>query len=229
MRLCRRICLIIPKLPSPQKLQEGTDNMSVLLKALRGVCTVLVIISCAAILVLAALTTYNVVMRYILSRPVTGATEWSQMLLIISMLAMGIAVADGRAIRVGMVVDRFPKRVNVVFEIIMGFIALAFFTLVGWMLIARLGWLIERGKAYLYLGWPEWPLYLALGISFLSCALGTIVFAVNSIVNFKDAKEKDIFDENPDLAILALANEEEARKSAGGNGAVNSETGEVAE
>jgi len=216
--------------------------MSVFLKVLRGICTVLVVISCAAILVLAALTTYNVVMRYILSKPVTGATEWSQMLLIISMLAMGIAVADGRAIRVGMVVDRFPKRVNVAFEIIMGLIALAFFALVGWMLIARLGWLIERGKAYLYLGWPEWPMYLALGISFLSCALGTIVFAVNSIVNFKSAKDKDVFDENPDLAILALANEEDARNSGGsgddgngdsghgaGNGAGTTDKGEVTE
>ena len=183
----------------------------------------LMIISCAAIVLLAGLTAYNVIMRYVFSKPVTGATEWSQMLLIIAMLAMGIAIADGRSIRVGMIVDHFPKKLNIAFELIMGLLAFAFFALVGWMLIDRIGWLIERKKAYLYLGWPEWPLYGALGIAFLSSAVGTAVCVIKNIINFKSAKEKDIFDENPDLAAITETYEFTAPED--GNDTKNIEVG----
>jgi TRAP-type C4-dicarboxylate transport system permease small subunit len=145
-------------------------------------------------------------MRYIFSSPVTGATEWSQMLLIISMLAMGIAVADGRAIRVGIIVDRFPRRMNIAFELIMGILALLFFALVGYALVDRIGWEIEKKKAYFYVGWPEWPMYLSLGIAFLTSALGTIYFVIKSILNVKTAKEKELTDD-PELAALLLTYE----------------------
>jgi TRAP-type C4-dicarboxylate transport system permease small subunit len=181
--------------------------MTKVLKALRGVCLLFMIISCIAILVLAAMTTYNVVMRGIFSKPLTGATEWGQMLLIIAMLAMGIAVADGRAIRVGMVVDRFSKKPNIVFEFVMGFLALVFFALVGVALVSRIGWLMDKKKAYLYLGWPEWPMYLSLGISFITSALGTIVFVIKSVMKIIDAKGKELTDD-PELAAILLAYED---------------------
>ena len=195
--------------------------MSKVLKVLRGVCLLFMIISCIAILVLAALTTYNVVMRKVFSNPLTGATEWGQMLLIIAMLAMGIAVADGRAIRVGMVVDRFPKKLSIAFEIIMGILAFAFFALVGWMLIARIGWLIDRKKAYLYLLWPEWPMYCALGIAFLTSAVGTVVFVLNSVNKLITSKEGTIIDEDPELAALLLTYGDESAGAGTG-----SETGD---
>jgi TRAP-type C4-dicarboxylate transport system permease small subunit len=115
---------------------------------------------------------------------------------------------DGRFIVVNILVDRFPKKLNLIIEVLMGVLSLAFFLLVGIQLFRQIEGAIAHGESYFMIGVPKWPMYAALGASFLACIPATIVYVDDRIVNFKDPKKKTVFDENPDLAILAFADED---------------------
>lgn len=188
--------------------------MAVVAKTIKWITRILIYACYAAVIVMAALTVYDVFMRYVFSKPNSGVTEWSQILLIICMTAMAHALVEGRVTAVGTFVDRFPKKANFAIEIIMGVISLAFFVVVGWQMLKMVGTSMTFREAYFVIKFPRWPMYLVLGISFLASGLATIAYVIDRITNYRDPKNKSVFDENPDLAILALE-EEESKKSGG--------------
>ena len=190
--------------------------MSIVAKIIKVITRIFMYISYASISVLAVMTVFDVVRRMVFNRTLTGVTEYSQILLIISMASMAHALIEGRFIGVGVLVERFPKSINIAIEIIMGAASFAFFTIVGSRIINEIGMLRFTNKAYFMIKLPEWPFYLALGASFLACALGTIAYVYDRIVNFKSKDEKTIFDDNPDLAILALTDDEDTNIVGGG-------------
>lgn len=179
--------------------------MEIFLKISRGISRILLYIGYGALLGLLGLTVQDVFRRYIFQNPMMGSSEWSQMLLIISMCTMAFACIDGRFIAVGVIVDKFPKKINFAVEILMGAIAFIFFMIVGWQLILLA---LSSNELYFVLRTPRWPLYAILGIAFFGAALATIVYVIERIRNYTPPHEKTIFDENPDLAILALSDEE---------------------
>ena len=183
--------------------------MPTVAKVLRIITRIFLYISYLAIAVLAVMTVVDVVRRYFFGLTMNGVAEYSQMLLIVSMTAMAYALVEGRFIAVNVLVDRFPKIVNLSIEILMGALSLAFFILVGTQLVGQIESSIRIGEAYFMIGVPKWPLYGALGSSFLACIPATIVYVYERIVNYKDRSEKTVFDENPDLAILAFTDNDQ--------------------
>ncbi|MDR0851928.1 MAG: TRAP transporter small permease [Clostridiales Family XIII bacterium] len=184
--------------------------MSVFLKTLKAITQALMYVSYGAIIVMMVMTVADVISRYVFNKPSSGVTEWSQMLLIICMTAMAHALVEGRYVAVGTIVDRFPRKVNITFEIVIGIVSFIFFFVVGYQLVKMIGMSKQFHETYFILGTPRWPLYLILGIAFLSTALATVVYVIERVTKYTDPKEKSVFDENPDLAILALSDEEKA-------------------
>ena len=178
--------------------------MSVLLKTIKVITRALIYVCYAAIVVMMVMVVWDVIMRYIFNSPSSGVTEWSQILLIISMTAMAHALVEKRFIAVGTLVDRFPKKVNFGFEIVMGVISFVFFFIVGYQL---LNLAINSHEYYFVIKFPRWPLYTILGIAFLSSALATVAYVIERLTNYTDPKAKTVFDENPDLAILAYTDD----------------------
>ena len=179
--------------------------MSIAAKVLKIITRIFLYISYLATSVLAVMTVVDVVRRFILGLTLNGVAEYSQMLLIVSMTAMAHALVEGRFIHVSVLVDRFPKKINLALEAVMGVLSFAFFILVGIQLFNQIAFSIQTGEAYFMVKVPRWPLYAALGASFLACSLGTIIYVYERFINYRDPKEKTVFDENPDLAILALS------------------------
>ena len=188
--------------------------MQVAAKALKIITRVFLYISYLSISVMAVMTVIDVVRRTIFGLTMNGAAEYSQMLLIVSMTAMAHALVEGRFISVSVLVDRFPKKINLFIEVLMGVLSFAFFLLVGIQLLRQIPHALKTGEAYFMLKKPKWPMYAALGASFLACVPAVIVYIYERIINFKSHKEKTVFDDNPDLAILAFSGDDNV--SAGG-------------
>ena len=178
--------------------------MTTFLNALKWPPRILLYISYAAILVMLGMTVWDVFMRYVFNKPTTGVGEVSQMLLVISMTCLAQALLEGRYVAVGVLVDRFPKKINFAIEIIMGIIAIVFFAIVGWELLLMTEVSYNLGELYLIIKTPRWPFYIFLGVAFISCILATIVYVYDRIKNYIPPGEANFFDENPDLAILAF-------------------------
>ena len=188
--------------------KEGDCIMSIVMKTLKFITRIFLYISYLAIGVLGIMTVVDVVRRSLFGITMNGVTEFSQMFLIVSMTAMAYALVDGRFIVVNVLVDRFPKALNLIIDIFMGVVSLVFFLVVGIQLFRQISAAISYGESYFMIKVPKWPMYVALGASFLACVPATIVYVYDRIVNFKDPKEKTVFDENPDLAILAFSGED---------------------
>ncbi|MCL2366497.1 MAG: TRAP transporter small permease [Oscillospiraceae bacterium] len=167
-------------------------------------------ISYASMLILLVLTVVDVVRRFIFGIAMTGVTEYSQILLIISMTAIAHTLVEGRYVAVGTLVELFPKRLNLAIEVIMGVLSFAFFLMVGSQYILLIESSIRFREAYFMIGVPRWPLLGVLGASFLACALGTVVYVYERIVKFKAPNEKDVFDD-PELSFMALIDEENGK------------------
>ena len=188
--------------------------MSALLKTIRMITTAFVYVSYAAVIVTAAMTVGDVIMRFVFDRPNSGVTEWSQILLIVSMTAMSHALLEGRFISVGTLVDRFPRKLSIAFEIIMGLICFVFFLIVGWQLIKMVETSIAFNETYFVIKTPRWPMYAILGVAFLSAALATVAYVIERVIRKDSSKGNSVFDENPDLAILAFSDDEETLRPA---------------
>ena len=182
--------------------------MSIVIKVLKIITRVFLYISYVSIGALGIMTVVDVVRRSIFGATMNGVTEFSQMFLIVSMTSMAYAMVDGRFINVNVLVDRFPKKINLFIEVFMGVLSLAFFVIVGIMLFNQISGAIEFGESYFMIKVPKWPMYVILGASFLACVPATVVYVYERIVNFKDKSEKTAFDENPDLAILAFTEDD---------------------
>jgi len=193
---------------------HADQKMPLVIRVMRVVTHVIQFISYASISLLALLTVVDVVRRFIFGVTMSGVTEYSQILLIISMTAMGYALVERRFIVVNEFVEKFPKWVNISMEIFMGAVSCAFFGIVGYMLIVRIESSIRFREAYFMIGVPEWPFIGILGLSFLACALATVVYVYERIVNYKDPEDRSFIDE-PELSILGLT-EEDITKDEGG-------------
>ena len=160
-------------------------------------------VSYAALLALLILTVVDVVRRLIFGVALTGVTEYSQMFLIVALCAMAHSIIEGKFIIVNTLVEKFPKWLNITFEIVMGATSLAFFAVVGWQLVLQ----VESSKlfreAYFMVNVPRWPMYAVLGAALLACALATVVFVYERIVNYKDPKQKNALDD-PEIAHLTV-------------------------
>ena len=182
--------------------------LKVIMSILKVVTRIFLYISYFSISVMTVMTVIDVVRRYFFGLTMNGMPEYSQMLLIVCMAAMAYALVDGRFIAVGILVERFPKVINLAIEILMGVLSFAFFMLVGIQTIGQIRSSIQFNELYFMIGVPKWPMYGALGASFLACTPAVIVYVYDRIVNFKDRNEKTVFDDNPDLAILAYSENE---------------------
>jgi len=161
-------------------------------------------VSYASISALALLTVVDVVRRFVFNRTLTGVTEYSQMLLVISMTAMAHALVERRFIIVGEFVEKFPKWVNFANEILMDVISFVFFLVVGWKLIGQIESSIRFNEAYFMVKVVRWPFYGILGFAFLACALAIIAYTYERVDNFlHPPAEKGLLDEAPELAIVA--------------------------
>ena len=186
-------------------------------KVMRLITRVLMYISVIAVSIMTVLTVVDVVRRYIIGLALTGVVEYCQMCLIVSMTAMAYALVENKWIVVNVFVERFPKALNLFFEVFMGVLSFVFLTMVGVQLLTQVGQSMNMREAYFMIGVPKWPMYLALGISFLACSLATVVYVYERVTNYKNPKEKTLFEQNPEFLILGLSDDsnpdEEVRDS----------------
>jgi len=183
-------------------------QMPLVIRVMKVIIHLTQFISYASITILMILTVVDIVRRYVFSMAMNGVTEYSQMLLIISMTALAHALAEKRFVAVGEFVAKFPRWLDLTIEILMGVISFAFFVIVGWMLFGQIESSIRLKEAYFMIKVVKWPFYGVLGLAFASCALAVIVYVYERVVEFfRNTGEKSFIDE-PELSILGLTEED---------------------
>jgi len=139
-------------------------------------------VAVAALAALGAVTVIDVSGRYLLNKPLLGAVEMSEFLMVILSFG-GLALAElrGGHINVDFFVRALPGRLGALLEAAGALLGILFWGVVSWRATLHVLRLREAGEVSANLAIPTWPFYLAVtvGCGLLAIALiGRLVRAL---------------------------------------------------
>ena len=152
------------------------------MKTVYSVAKYLQYIAAAGLVVLMMLQVVNMAGRVFLGRPVEGTTDLgSYMLLVVVSLALGWAALEGRHIKVGLVMDLLPRRLQWFIDAVILLIILGVVIYVAYLnILAGLTW-PPRSTSVLSI--PYNPFRLILGGGFGVLSICTIVVIIEHFKN----------------------------------------------
>lgn len=138
----------------------------------------------AIILVMMVLTTADVLLRYIFNRPITGAYEVTELLMLV-VTALGLAYTQSRKghISIELLSSRFSPRGQSVNDLFAYLICLGICVLMAWRLLAAARvQQINNVIASEAVRIPIYPFYYLLGLGIALLCLVYIVDIINSLL-----------------------------------------------
>jgi TRAP-type C4-dicarboxylate transport system permease small subunit len=127
-----------------------------------------------ALAALGAITVIDVGGRYLLNRPLLGAVEMSEFLMVfLSFGALALAELRNSHITVDFFVRALPERAQALLEVVVALIGIAFWSFVAWRAAVQSMRLFNNGEVTANLQLPTWPFYIAVvaGCGLLAVAL----------------------------------------------------------
>jgi TRAP-type C4-dicarboxylate transport system permease small subunit len=155
------------------------DNIAV--SSLKGITRVMNIIGMVILVGMMLLSVSDVFLRKAFNHPIVGGTEVSEFMMVCMALGMAWCMLIGRSITMGMVVDRFPSRVQGIIDTITYLISLGIVAVMSWQSYKDAMLSKKLGDASVILGIPNYPTRLILAFSFLMLAIVIAVLIVRNI------------------------------------------------
>jgi TRAP-type C4-dicarboxylate transport system permease small subunit len=121
------------------------------------------------------LTVVDVFMRYVLNAPITGATEVSELMMVVLVFpALAWIAIDRSHIRVDLLVVKWPRKVQLMVEIVTLLLALGTYVIITWQSFLES---MEVREATSLLEVPEAPFHwvMTLGLAMLCLAIVSLV------------------------------------------------------
>ncbi len=119
------------------------------------------------------LSVADVGLRYLFRRPILGSTEITEYMMVFLALGMGWCIVTGKAIKMDLIMQRLPQKMQVVVDSITCFISLGVLTIVTWQVFGESINLWQSSMRSPVLDISPYPFYgvLALGCAILCMAL----------------------------------------------------------
>jgi len=138
----------------------------------------------AIILVMMLGTTTDVVLRYIFNRPIGGAFEVTELLMLV-LVALGLAYTQSRKghVFIELISSKFPPRLQAVNDVIVYLVCLGMCILITWrvVLAARVTQ-VTNMEASPVVEVPIYPFYYMLGFGVAVLCLVYIIDILNSVL-----------------------------------------------
>jgi TRAP-type C4-dicarboxylate transport system permease small subunit len=120
----------------------------------------------AGVVAMMIIMVLDVIMRYFFIKPIIGATEIAQMLMVVIFLALPQATLDESHIDVDLVVSKFPQKVKAVIGIVVKFFTFCISILFTWQAFEMAAMSKLMKIAYSLIKIPEHPFYILTGLAF---------------------------------------------------------------
>ncbi len=153
------------------------------MKVIRAISRFFVWLTMVFIAALMLMMVAEVVLRTFFNTSILGATEWAALLLLFDLTAMGAAVLSNRMIKVNMVTMRFPKKVQVILDIILLFLCFAAIGYTAWRQFMYSMASMHNGVRYSTIGLPQWPFIALFALSYGVGAITALSVMIRKIVN----------------------------------------------
>lgn len=141
----------------------------------------------AAVMVMMLLTVADVSMRFFLEKPIVGAIELSQILMVLVFLAVPLTTTEESHISVDLVVNRLSNRVKGVVRLAALILTLGICALMAWQAYAASAFSRLMNTTFSLLKVPEYPFYWVVVLGFAGMC---VVIAEQIIATLREVVKK---------------------------------------
>jgi TRAP-type C4-dicarboxylate transport system permease small subunit len=135
------------------------------------------------------LTVVDVFFRYILNAPLTGAIEVSELLMVVLVFpALGWIAIERGHIKVDLLVSRWPKRVQMIVEIITLILSLGTYAYITWQSLLE-SRNVDMTTSLLSI--PEAPFHWVMTAGFLMLCLAILSLMIEDVLYLAKGKKED--------------------------------------
>ena len=147
-------------------------------KIIDKICKAVNIIAMIALACMAILTAADVVMRFIFTKPITGATEYVQVFWILSALSLGITAMSDEHTKVDFLVNKFPRIVRKVLNAVTVGLGGILCFIMAYSTMENAMYSKSYNITYWQSGFPEWVSMAAFAVSFFLLGLSCIAVVI---------------------------------------------------
>ncbi|MEW6663683.1 MAG: TRAP transporter small permease [Thermodesulfobacteriota bacterium] len=149
------------------------ERPSAIYRAIVFVARAMDIAGTAVLVLMMLITVADVFLRYAFNRPIVGSTEITEYMMGCLVLGIPLTVLSGRAITMGLIVERLPKRAQAILDSLTGAIGLAAMVFLSWQLFRETVNAKATGLSSIILNIPSYPFYAVMG-----CAIALLNMAI---------------------------------------------------
>jgi TRAP-type C4-dicarboxylate transport system permease small subunit len=136
-------------------------------------------ISAVAIILMMLLVTANVIGRYFIREPITGAPEIACLMMIVIVFpALAWVALEGKHIRVDFIMDRFPPLVQTITEGLMLIISLGIYAIISWRSFLAA---TRSSDVSSLLSIPQAPFYWIMAVGWALFTISIIALIIKNI------------------------------------------------
>lgn len=167
-----------------------------------GLARALALVGFTGLLVLALMTTLDVLLRWLFKAPLQGVNDVSSVVMAVVIAACIPAnLAMKQNIRVEVFGALGGRLVHKLLETLSSALTLFFILLIAWQFVPYAASLKANGDRTWVLGWPVWPWWsVAAVMMWLAAFVQAMVFAIDAAALFRRSDELPSHDDTPSAA-----------------------------
>lgn len=162
--------------------------MKTLMKVLKGIIELFNVVAVAAMVAMMLLVVVNVVMRYIISNPIPGTYEMTQMLMICLSPCIAVNIMSKQCVWVDVLPSKFGRIGQMVIDIITLPLSVGIIGIIAWQGYNMIGTSIRKNSYSQIMDFRlyEWPFRLIFAISMTMAAIAALVFTIERFMEYKN-------------------------------------------
>jgi len=154
----------------------------------KAISRVLIAIGATMLALMMLLTALDVGLRYLFNRPLSGAFEMVEyMMAIIIPFSIAYCAEQRGHVAVELILARFPKRMQLIVEALMTFVAMLFAVVIAWQNFIYIGEVYDSHLTSSVLLIPAYPFVIPVALGIGAFALMLLVHLIDIISKAKTA------------------------------------------
>lgn len=133
----------------------------------------------------------DVVARVVFTRPIPGATEWVQVMLVCCMTSLGASIMTGSMVEINMFTKRLKPRTQVILDVFVLFISLAIIVLIAVQQFRAGNRSMQNNVVWSSVKVPQWPFLYLFGFSYAVAAVVVIMTIIRKIIALAQGNEEE--------------------------------------
>ena len=152
------------------------------MKVIRIIGVIFTYVCMALVCAMMLLMVSDVFMRVVFTRPIPGATEWVQVMLVCCMTSLGASIMTGSMVEINMFTKRLKPKAQLILDIAVLIVSLAIIVLIAIQQIRAGNRSMQNNVVWSSVKVPQWPFLYLFGFSYAVAAVVVIMTIVRKII-----------------------------------------------